>query len=96
MTNPSSFPSDHSTTGYIARHVAQNSAQCGVALADLALAIIDDLTDGDDDNSRAIRAAASISRLGTHLSDTQYKVADGNYAEAKRASKALIEAGGTT
>lgn len=85
-----SEPSEHKVGGYISRQIAQNTAHSGVRVAELAADIIDDLTDGDDDNRRAIRAASELAELGVHLCDTQWKVADGNYAEAKRASFALI------
>lgn len=86
-----SEPSDHKTGGYISRQVAQNTAHAGVRIAELTAVIIDDTTDGDNDNRRAIRAAGEIAELAVHLCDSQWKVADGNYGEAKKASQSLIE-----
>jgi hypothetical protein len=93
-TSPRSYTSDHAENGYTARAIGRNVAHSGVTLAELAAAALDDLTDGDLDNTRAIRALSRISEIGAQLADTGWEQADGNLAAAKSASKKLVTDGG--
>lgn len=78
--------------GWISREVAQNTAHSGVRIAELVAVILRDQTDGDDDNRQTIESAAELGEIAVHISDTQWKVADGNYPEARRASLSLAAA----
>lgn len=95
-TTARSFPSDHTATGYNARNIALSTAESAVRVAELAAIVIDDLTDGDNDNRKAIRAAAEIAELSVHLTHTQWLVADGNLTEAKKSARNLVENGRKT
>lgn len=84
-----SYASDHAATGYTARNVAQSTADAGVRIAELAASIIEKASELDEDTKPIIRAASELSKLGVEISDVQWNVADGNYADAKRAATKL-------
>jgi len=81
-----SFPSDHAPSGYTARAIALTTAEAGVRIAELTALILEDQTDGDNNNLRTIRAAAELSELSVHLTHTQWLIADGNLTEAKKSA----------
>lgn len=88
-----SYPSDHAATGYNARAIALTTAEAGVRIAELTALILEDQTDGDNNNTQTIRAAAELSELSVHLTHTQWLVADGNLTEAKKAAQNLAGKG---
>lgn len=75
--------------GTFSRFVAEKSAHAGVRVAELAAVIYRDTHDGDEDFSASVAAVVELQELGVHLSDTQWKVADGDYGAARDAAAKL-------
>ena len=75
--------------GNFSRNIAIRSAHVGVRMAELALTIFEDVHDGDNDFKTADAAVVELQNLGVHLSDTQWKVADGDYGAAREAAAKL-------
>lgn len=84
-----SYPSDHKPDGYASRAIAQAMQESIVICAEL-VAIIDEClqeSGGDDRNAR--RAIRELSLRLLHEYDTQAKVAEGNFRDAKKAAQKL-------
>lgn len=86
---PTKRRSEAVPTGYAARHVGLNIADAGVRLAELSSTIIEDTLDGAP-YDKAIRAAAEIGEMATHLSYTGWAQADSDYTGAERSSERLL------
>lgn len=81
--------SEAAAGGSFFRGIATRSAHVGVRMAELAQTIYEDMHDGDNDFSTADAAVVELQTLGVHLSDTQWKVADGDYGAAREAAAKL-------
>lgn len=76
--------------GWISREVALNVAHSGVRVGELVAVIVRAQADKQNGRRRTLEAAAELGELAIHISETQWRVADGNYPEAKQASERLI------
>lgn len=83
-----SYPSDHKL-GYAGRRVGKHIEKACVTSAELIAEIIDDLTDGDNDTRRALKAANLLGLKNVHLFDVGANLADGNLADAEAAGQRL-------
>lgn len=81
--------SEAGTSGNFARQIANRSASAGVRVSDLAVVIHDDIFDGDNNFDAARNAIVELQNIAVHLSDTQWKVADGDYGAARDAAAKL-------
>lgn len=88
-----SYVSDHIEGGYTDRAIHLNTAEVGVQFSELAADIIEDILDGDGRFEKAIRAAAAISEISSHLSHMAWTAADGDRTTAKKLARNLVQNG---
>lgn len=84
-----SRPSAHKI-GYTARRVGKQIMRHSVHTAELLHEIIDDLTDGDSDSLRALKAANTLGLKNIHLFDVGAGLADADMHETEAAGKRMV------
>lgn len=90
-----SRPTDNKI-GYSGRRVGKQIMHHSTNTAELLYAIVDDITDGDNDFQRALKAANELTRSNLYLSDLGASFIEGDLGAAEQAGKRMLGEEGKT
>ena len=92
MSNRVSRANDNKV-GYSGRRVGKQIMRHSTNTAELLYVIADDISDGDNDNRRAMRALHELTRSNLHLSDVGAGLVEGRLDVAEQSAALMLGEG---